>query len=70
MIKSIIDNKVDYRGEILVKHRIINPDLPAYAIGDRVAQLIILPYITFTSSHFSDTLDDSNRSGGFGSTGK
>jgi len=65
---GIIDS--DYRGELLVKHRIINRELPAYGTGDRIAQLIILPYLIFTPTSFTEQLEESKRgSSGFGSTG-
>lgn len=61
-----------YRGEIMFKFRPINGLLNAkvFQIGDRVGQLIILPYPSITFEE-TDVLTDSHRgSGGFGSTGK
>ena len=60
----------DYRGEYVVAlhndsnmSRLINP-------GERIAQLIIVPYIPVEFKE-SDKLSDTNRGlGGFGSTGK
>lgn len=60
----------DYRGEYVVAlhndsnmSRLINP-------GERIAQLIIIPYIPVEFKE-SDKLSDTNRGlGGFGSTGK
>lgn len=60
----------DYRGEYVVAlhndsnmSRLINP-------GERIAQLIIIPYIPIEFKE-SDKLSDTNRGlGGFGSTGK
>ena len=60
----------DYRGEIMVaihnhsdEHRIIEP-------GQRIAQLIIQPYIMAVYEE-SETLNSTDRGvGGFGSTGK
>jgi len=61
-----------YRGEIMFKFRPINgiEDAYIYAVGDRIGQLIIMPYpsIKFVET---DELSDSDRGeGGFGSTGK
>lgn len=61
----------DYRGEIIVaihndweKARIIAP-------GDRIAQLIFLPFAEDVFFTEVETLDDTERgTGGFGSTGK
>jgi dUTP pyrophosphatase len=69
---GVIDS--NYRGEILVRFE--KPTHETYvqnhipAVGDKVAQLIILPYPTI---HFEEVeeLSDTNRGqGGFGSTGK
>lgn len=61
-----------YRGELMFKFRPINgiADAYIYAVGDRIGQLIIMPYpsIKFVET---DELSDSDRGvGGFGSTGK
>ena len=61
-----------YRGELMFKFRPINGivDASIYAVGDRIGQLMILPYpsIKFVET---DELSDSDRGeGGFGSTGK
>jgi dUTP pyrophosphatase len=69
---GVIDS--NYRGEILVRFE--KPTHETYVqnhipvVGDKVAQLIILPYPTI---HFEEVeeLSDTNRGqGGFGSTGK
>ena len=67
---GVIDS--GYRGEIMFKFRPINGivDASIYAVGDRIGQLMILPYpsIKFVET---DELSDSDRGeGGFGSTGK
>ena len=62
-----------YRGEIMLcyKQRDFNSAAnPPYEVGDRVGQIIIVPYpaIEFIES---EELEDSDRGeGGFGSTGK
>lgn len=64
---GIIDS--NYRGSIKVRFKTI-PDYTEYIPGDRIAQLIIMPYpeIEFEET---DSLEDSERaSGAFGSTGK
>ena len=60
----------DYRGEYIValhndsdEERTVNP-------GDRIAQLVIMPFLS-AEFDLKDELDDTKRgSGGFGSTGK
>ena len=63
---GVIDS--GYRGEIMMKFEMMDSDT-MYKTGDRVGQLIILPYpqIEFEEA---DQLDMSDRGqGGFGSTG-
>lgn len=64
---AIIDS--DYRGEILVPiHN--DTDLPqTIQRGERICQLIIMPYVT-ADFQLVDSLDETERGeGGFGSTG-
>lgn len=64
---GVIDS--DYRGEIMVA--LHNYSLTAQTIesGERIAQLVIAPYV-FAEYIESDTLSDTDRgNGGFGSTG-
>ena len=59
----------DYRGEVLVFLHNHGGEAQVVEDGDRVAQLVIVPYLTaeFTQA---DELDGTERgSGGFGSTG-
>ena len=60
----------DYRGEIMVAlHNHSNKEA-VVSNGERIAQLVIAPYIT-ANFIVSDFLSDTDRgSGGFGSTGK
>jgi len=65
---GVIDS--DYRGEILVALHNHGETSQSIEHGERIAQMIITPFITadFTEC---DTLDDTDRGeGGFGSTGK
>lgn len=64
---GVIDSQ--YRGSIKAYFDILDPTLKYYEIGERFAQLIILPYpqIEFEES---DELSETERgSGGFGSSG-
>ena len=58
VLMVIIDE--DYEGEISI---MMKTEYPYQIKGDRIAQLLLLPYITTSKSHI-------NRTGGFGSTGK
>ena len=65
---GVID--ADYRGEVMVYLHNHGGEPQAIENGDRVAQLVITPYLTAEFEPV-DELDDTTRgSGGFGSTGK
>lgn len=64
---GVIDS--DYRGEIMVALHNHSDKVQEIAAGERVAQLVIMPYITAEFVE-SETLQETERaSGGFGSTG-
>lgn len=65
---GIIDS--GYRGEVILKYRITQPHISRYTFGDRVGQLVIVPYPEIEFDEVPE-LDDTDRGeGGFGSTGK
>lgn len=60
----------DYRGEVCVSLHNHSSEVRVVKHGDRVAQMVITPYLT-AQFYVSDELDDTVRgAGGFGSTGK
>ena len=60
---GVIDS--GYRGEVMAKFKRVTGEFDSYQVGDRIAQLIIIPYPE------ADELTDSDRGiGGYGSTGK
>lgn len=66
---GVVDSK--FRGEVMVRFDKRDHDLEGgwYNVGDRVAQLIIMPYPEVTFNQV-DELDDTVRGiGGFGSSG-
>lgn len=64
---GVIDS--DYRGEIMVALHNHSESIQEIASGERVAQLVIMPYVTAEFVE-SEALDDTSRAaGGFGSTG-
>lgn len=67
---GVIDS--GYRGEILAKFRmqVGVQENPYYKIGDRIAQLIVMPYPQ-VEWEFVNELSESDRgTGGYGSSGK
>ena len=61
-----------YRGEIMFKFR-ANPSLinaVIYQVGERVGQLIIIPYPQIELTEAIELSDSERGNGGFGSTGK
>lgn len=65
---GILDN--DYKGEILMAFKNTGHGDRLIYHGDRLAQMILLPYVTYDIVE-TDTLTESERGeGGFGSTGK
>lgn len=64
---GVIDS--DYRGEILIALHNDSSEERFVACGDRIAQLVILPFLP-AEFEFSDNLPETERGvGGFGSTG-
>lgn len=58
-----------YRGEILVKFR-KTADGGKYEVGDRIAQLIIIPYPAIEFEEAEELTSSDRGEGGFGSSGK
>lgn len=59
----------DYRGEVMIFLHNHGPETQVVEPGDRVAQLVIVPYLTARFDQ-AEELDGTERgSGGFGSTG-
>ena len=64
---GVIDS--DYRGEIMVALHNHSNDLQTIASGERIAQIVITPYLAVNFIEAAE-LDDTKRGeGGFGSTG-
>ena len=64
---GVIDS--GYRGEIMMKFDINTHNSPVYNVGDRVAQIIILPYPQIEFEETQELSNSERGSGGFGSTG-
>lgn len=71
---GVIDS--GYRGEILFKFKDVYKadcsfnDMGRYTVGDKIGQLIILPYPSITLNEVGELSDSDRGIGGFGSTGK
>ena len=61
---GVIDS--GYRGEIMMK---FNRSMKEYQVGDRIGQIIILPYPQIEFEEVKELSITSRGSGGFGSTG-
>lgn len=64
---GVIDS--NYRGEILLKFNTHDPFLDTYKVGDRVGQLMIVPYPKIEFEEVTELSDTERGSGGFGHTG-
>jgi dUTP pyrophosphatase len=65
---GVIDS--GYRGELMaVFNKKMAPHAKNYEVGDRIAQIIILPYPYIKFEEVSDLSDSARGDGGFGSTG-
>ena len=65
---GVIDS--GYRGEIRIIFLDVNPAVAGYKIGDRVAQLVMVPCFNGTIEEVEELSPSDRGEGGFGSTGK
>lgn len=68
---GVIDS--GYRGEIKAKFNLLNDGsdtYEVYKIGERIAQLIIIPYPEVTFEEVDELSDSDRGTGGYGSSGK
>ena len=64
---GVIDS--GYRGEIILKFDINIQNSPVYQVGDRIAQIIIMPYPEVEFEETNELSKTQRGKGGFGSTG-
>ena len=64
---GVVDS--DYRGELIVALRNDTDDAQTVANGERIAQLVIVPYIAAEFVEVDELSDTPRGVGGFGSTG-
>lgn len=66
---GVIDS--DYRGTVKFQFRNVNPMAgKKYQVGDRIGQIIIMPYPAVKFEEVDELNDSARGQGGFGSTGK
>lgn len=65
---GVIDS--DYRGEIMVALHNHSSEAVSVLKGDRIAQIVLTPYLTAEFEECDDLSDTERAAGGFGSTGK
>lgn len=65
---GVIDE--NYTGEIIVALHNYSNEPQAFAIGDRIAQLVVQPVVHCTVTQVTELPDTDRGSGGFGSTGE
>ena len=65
---GIVDS--DYRGEVIVPLYNDSDKTQKVEKGEKIAQLIILPYVTWDIQIVNELDDTARGEGGFGSTGK
>lgn len=60
----------DYRGDVRIKLAYDEPQTHVIEVGDRIGQVLILPYPKVEFMEVSSLSDTDRGKGGFGSTGK
>lgn len=69
-IKSLIDNKMGYRGEIMCTFRPQSKGTTeTYNVGDKICQLIIMPYPVIAPIEVKELSETERGINGHGSTG-
>ena len=65
---GVIDS--DYRGEVIVALHNDSQDDSEVCAGDRIAQLVIMPFLPVNFTEVDELSDTARGTGGFGSTGE
>lgn len=60
----------DYRGEYIVAIHNDSEETRTITAGERIAQLVVMPYLPVTFDEVTELTDTNRGEGGFGSTGK
>lgn len=59
-----------FRGEVMLKYKTQGQGKNIYSVGDRIGQIIILPYPMIEFEEVEELSESERGAGGFGSTGK
>lgn len=59
-----------YRGEVKMKFRIMQPHIHRYTVGDRIGQLVILPFPSVEYEEAEELTHTDRGEGGCGSSGR
>lgn len=65
---GVIDS--GYRGEIMFKFRDLGNRVKRYLVGERIGQLMVLPYPAIEFEEVENLSETERGTGGYGSTGK
>lgn len=65
---GVVDS--DYRGEVIVALHNDSTEMRTITDGERIAQIVITPYLNVEFEEVDDLSDTERGGGGFGSTGK
>lgn len=65
---GVVDS--DYRGEVIVALHNDTDEPQTIEVMERIAQLIVMPYLSFELNEVEELSDTDRGKGGFGSTGK
>ena len=65
---GVIDS--GYRGEVMAKFKRVTDEFDSYQVGDRIAQLIIMPYPHVEFEEVRELSNSDRGEGGYGSSGR
>ena len=65
---GVIDS--GYRGEVMLKYRLSNGGMRMYEVGERIGQLIVIPYPDIMFDEVRELSASDRGGGGYGSTGR
>ena len=65
---GVIDS--GYRGEVMAKFKRVTGEFNTYKVGDRIAQLIIIPYPDVVFEEVKELSSSDRGEGGYGSSGR
>lgn len=64
---GVIDS--GYRGEVSFKFKVLNSSMGVYKVGERIGQILIVPYPQIEFEEVEELSETERGTGGYGSTG-